>query len=69
MFLCFGSLLARKETIYDDVKQKMSEILLKKVTIKEVEEKMNLEEKEYFTKCLVIALNSNENPFVRQNIT
>ena len=67
--MCFASLLARSDTIYDEIRQSISDILLRQVTIKHVEKEMSTDEKEYFTKCLVVALNSNENPFIRQHLT
>jgi hypothetical protein len=67
--ICFASLLARSDKIYDEIRQSISEIMLREVTLKTVEREMQTEEKEYFTKCLVVALNKNENPFIRQNVT
>ena len=67
--VCFASLLARSDKIYDEIRQSISEIMLRDVSLKFVEKEMTTEEKEYFTKCLVVALNKNENPFIRQNLT
>ena len=67
-FLCLASIMARKDNIYDDVKQGISGILLKNVTLQIIEDTFKHEEVEYFSKCLVVALNSNENPFIRQNM-
>lgn len=69
MHLTFASLLARNDKIYDEIKLSVSEMLVKKVTLKQIEKEMNHDEKEYFTKCLVVGLNKNENPFIRQNLT
>ena len=68
-FICLSSLLVRKEKVYDEIKLSISDLLLKQVSLKHIENEMSTVEQEYFTKCLVVALNSNENPFIKQNLT
>ncbi len=67
-YLCLASIMARKDKIYDEVKQGISGILLKNVTLQYIEDTFKHEEIDYFSKCLVVALNSNDNPFIRQNM-
>ena len=47
----------------------MATLLVRKMNSAFLHDNYTLEEIDYFTKCMVVALNSNESLFIRQNIT
>ena len=67
--MSIGTLLTKKEGVYDEIKLQLSGLLVRKITLDIVQEQLSTEERDYFIKCLVVGLNFNDNAEIRQNIT
>ena len=63
------TILTKKETVFDEILSHIASLLVRRMNRDYLLENFTLEEIDYFAKCVVVALNSNDNLSTRQSIT